>query len=219
MDFTSSVYLAFVTATVLAFNAWREPRYRQWVLLLANLVFLASFVRSFEQLLPLAGFLGLGYAATRWVARWTKRWVLALSVALIVVVFVVLKRYTFLPAGVGLPYLYLQIGLSYILFRILQMVIDSAGGEGAARLDALNFFNFPCNFLCFVSGPIQRSDEYLAGLGQLSRKVDETLAFTALHRIIKGFIKLAVVSAVANYLFANFSASILAETTPLVGWH
>ncbi len=100
MDFTSSVYLAFVTATVLAFNAWREPRFRQWVLLLANLVFLASFVRSFEQLVPLAGFLGLGYAATRWVARWAKRWVLGLSVALIVVVFVVLKRYTFLPAGI-----------------------------------------------------------------------------------------------------------------------
>ena len=218
MDFTSSVYLAFVTATVLAFNAWREPRFRQWVLLLANLVFLASFVRSFEQLVPLAGFLGLGYAATRWVARWAKRWVLGLSVALIVVVFVVLKRYTFLPAGIGLPYLYLQIGLSYILFRILQMVIDSAGGEGAARLDALNFFNFTCNFLCFVSGPIQRSDEYLAGLDQLSRKVDETLAFTALHRIIKGFIKLAAVSAMANYLFAHFSAAVLAETTSLVGW-
>jgi hypothetical protein len=54
MDFTSSAYLAFVTIAVLAFNAWREPRFRQWVLLLANLVFLASFVRSFEQLVPLA---------------------------------------------------------------------------------------------------------------------------------------------------------------------
>jgi alginate O-acetyltransferase complex protein AlgI len=144
--------------------------------------------------------------------------VLALSVALIIVVFAVLKRYTFLPAGIGLPYLYLQIGLSYILFRILQMVIDSAGGELAARLDALNFFNFTCNFLCFVSGPIQRSDEYLADLGQLNRKVDETLAFRALQRIIKGFIKLAVVSAVANYLFAHFSVALLAETTSLAGW-
>src|ERR1700685_495388 len=218
MDFTSSVYLAFVTATVLAFNAWREPRYRQWVLLLANLVFLASFVRSVEQLVPLAGFLGLGYAATRWVARWTKRWVLALSVTLIVAVFVVLKRYTFLPAGIDLPYLYLQIGLSYILFRILQMVIDSAGGESAARLDALNFVNFTCNFLCFVSGPIQRSDEYLANLGQLDRKVDETIAFAAMHRVIKGFIKLAVVSAVFNYLFVNISAPVLAAATPMAGW-
>ena len=146
MDFTSSAYLAFVTATVLAFNAWREPRFRQGVLLLANLVFLASFVRSFEQLVPLAGFLGLGYAATRWVARWPKRWVLGLSVALIVVVFVVLKRYTFLPAGIELPFLYLQIGLSYILFRILQMVIDSAGGEGAGATRSAEFFQFHLQF-------------------------------------------------------------------------
>ena len=209
----------FVMATVLAFNASRGPRFRQWVLLLANLVFLASFVRSPEQLVPLAGFLALGYAATRWVAHWPKPWVLGLSVALIVAVFVVLKRYTFLPAGIDLPFLYLQIGLSYILFRILQMVIDSAGGEKEARLEGLKFFNFTCNFLCFVSGPIQRSNEYLADLCQLDRNVDEALAFTALHRIIRGFIKLAVVSALANYLFANFSATILAETTPLVGWH
>jgi alginate O-acetyltransferase complex protein AlgI len=218
MDFTSSAYLLFVAATVLAFNAWRAPRFRQWVLLLANLVFLASFVQSPEQLAPLAGFLALGYAAVRWVARWPKPWLLGSSVALIVAVFVVLKRYTFLPAGVDLPFLYLQIGLSYVLFRILQMVIDSAGGEKEARLDGLNFFNFTCNFLCFVSGPIQRSNEYLADLGRLDRKVDETLAFAALHRIIKGFIKLAVVSAVANYLFANFSTAVLAETTPMAGW-
>jgi D-alanyl-lipoteichoic acid acyltransferase DltB (MBOAT superfamily) len=218
MDFTSSIYLAFVAVIVLTFNAWSAPRFRTWVLVIANLVFIASFVQSPQQLAPLAGFLALGFAAARWVARWPKPWVLGLTVALIVGVFVVLKRYTFLPAGTGLPFLYLQIGLSYILFRILQMVIDSAGGEKDARLAPLNFFNFTCNFLSFVSGPIQRSDEYLAQLAQVGRKVDETLAFTAMHRIIKGFIKLAVVSAVANYLFAALSAPVLAETTSLSGY-
>jgi alginate O-acetyltransferase complex protein AlgI len=217
MDFTSTLYLAFVAASVLAFNVWGAFAFRQWVLLIANLLFLASFVRSPEQLVPLAGFLLLGYAATRWVARWGQSWVLCWSVALIVFVFVVLKRYTFLPAGMDLPFLYLQIGLSYILFRILQMVIDSAGGEQDARLSALNFFNFTCNFLCFVSGPIQRSDEYLADLGQLTRKVDETLAFAAMHRIIKGFVKLAVISAIANFLFSNLSGVVLAETTTMHG--
>ncbi|HEY2675430.1 MAG TPA: MBOAT family O-acyltransferase [Steroidobacteraceae bacterium] len=218
MDFTSSIYLAFAAVTVLIFNALGAPRYRLWVLLIANLAFIASFVQSPEQLAPLAGFLVLGFAATRWVARWARPWILGFSVALIVVIFVVLKRYTFLPAGFGLPFLYLQIGLSYILFRILQMVIDSAGGEKGARLGPLHFFNFTCNFLSFVSGPIQRSDEYVANLEQLGRKVDETLAFAAFHRIIKGFVKLAVVSAVANYVFAALSATVLADTTPLSGW-
>jgi alginate O-acetyltransferase complex protein AlgI len=218
MDFTSTAYLAFVTASVLAFNAWRAIAFRQCVLLIANLVFLASFVRSPEQLAPLAGFLILGYAATRWVARWPQPWVLGFSVALIVFVFVVLKRYTFLPAGFDLAFLYLQIGLSYILFRILQMVIDSAGGEQDARLGPLNFFNFTCNFLCFVSGPIQRSNEYLADLEQLTRKVEETLAFSAMHRIIKGFVKLAVISAIANFLFSNLSGVVLAQATTMHGW-
>jgi|HubBroStandDraft_1064217.scaffolds.fasta_scaffold00254_14 alginate O-acetyltransferase complex protein AlgI len=218
MDFTSSLYIGFVTATVLAFNAWRLPVFRQCVLLAANLLFLASFVQSARQLAPLLGFLVLGYAATRWVARWRKPWLLGWTIALIVAVFVVLKRYTFLPARIELPFLYLQVGLSYILFRILQMVIDSAGGEDDARLDPLRFFNFTCNFLCFVSGPIQRSNDYLASLGQLDRKVDEAIAFAALHRIIKGFIKVAVLSAVFNYLFVNISAPVLAQATPMAGW-
>jgi alginate O-acetyltransferase complex protein AlgI len=215
MDFTSSIYLTFVAVTILIFNAWSAPRFRLGVLVIANLAFIASFVQSPEQLTPLAGFLLLGYAATRWVARWPSTSILAVTVAFIVGVFVVLKRYTFLPAALGLHFLYLQIGLSYILFRILQMVIDSAGGEKDARLGPLNFCNFTCNFLSFVSGPIQRSDEYLAQVAQIGRKVDETLAFTAFHRIIKGFIKLAVISAVANYLFADLSAAILAESTSL----
>ena len=218
MDFTSSLYLGFVIATVLAFNAWRLPLFRQFVLLVANLVFLGSFVHSAEQLAPLFGFLVMGYAATRWVARWHRPWVLGWTISLIVAVFVVLKRYTFLPANMGLSFLYLQVGLSYILFRILQMVIDSAGGEDEARLDPLDFVNFTCNFLCFVSGPIQRSNEYLANLGQLDRIVDEAIAFSAMQRIIKGFVKLAVVSAVFNYLFANLSAPVLAETTIMSGW-
>jgi alginate O-acetyltransferase complex protein AlgI len=218
MNFTSFLYIGFVAATVLAFNAWRLPRYRQCVLLAANLLFLASFVQSPIQLAPLCGFLLLGYAAARWVARRRQAWILGWTIFLIVAVFVVLKRYAFLPSGVGLPFLYLQVGLSYILFRILQMVIDSAGGEDEARLNPLNFFNFTCNFLCFVSGPIQRSNEYLDNLGQLDRRVDETLAFAAFHRIIRGFIKLAVVSAVFSYLFANLSAPVLAETTPMAGW-
>ncbi len=218
MDFTSSLFLAFVAAVVVAFNVSRIIPLRRAVLLLANLVFLAAFVRSPGQLLPLAGFLALGYAATRWMARWPEPWLLGSSIAVIIGVFVVLKRYTFLPAGALLPFLYLQVGLSYVLFRILQMVIDSAGGEERARLGPLNFFDFTCNFLCFVSGPIQRSDAYLAGLAQTGREVDEMLAFAALHRVIKGFIKLAAVSAVANYLFANFSTAVLAGTAPLTGW-
>ena len=218
MSFTSLLYIGFVTATVLAFNAWRLPLFRQCVLLAANLVFLASFVQSPVQLAPLCGFLALGYAAARWVARWRQPWLLGWTIFLIVAVFVVLKRYTFLPARVELPFLYLQVGLSYILFRILQMVIDSAGGEDEARLGPLKYFNFTCNFLCFVSGPIQRSNEYLANLGQLDRRVDEVIAFAALHRMIRGFIKLAVVSAVFSYLFANISGPVLAEATPMVGW-
>jgi len=36
--------------------------------------------------------------------------------------------------------------------------------------------------------------------------------------MIKGFIKVAVVSAVFSYLFLNISAPVLAQTSPMAGW-
>ena len=167
MDFTSSLYIGFVTATVLASERlWRLPFSGQMrVALVANLVFLASFVQSVQQLAPLLGFLVLGYAATRWVARSRKPWVLGWTIALIVAAFVVLKRYTFLPARIELPFLYLQVGLSYILFRILQMVIDyqAAGGEDGAG-STRSGFSIPTSAIFSAScrALFIRSNEYLS---------------------------------------------------------
>lgn len=217
MDFTSLNFLAFVLAVSLLYNANRTSLYRRWILLIANVVFIGSFITQPLQLAPLLGFLAVGYAIARLLLRNPPRWVFALAVALLIGTFVALKRYTFLPGHLMLPFPYLEVGLSYILFRLLQMAIDGYTGA-MSRADSplkspLSFFNYTCNFLCFVSGPIQRSQDFIDNEGRQSRMLDAERAFAAFARIIKGYLKVAVVSAVALYVFQNASEIVLAPAT------
>jgi alginate O-acetyltransferase complex protein AlgI len=210
MAFTSQAFLLFVLLVVLAFNASSSRIWREAVLGIANLVFIISFVSNPIQLLPLAGFLALGFAATMVIRRWPRAPVLALLLAIIVVVFATLKRYTFLPAGFELSFLYLSVGLSYILFRVLQLVIDGASPSDQPRLGLFSYLNYTCNFLSFVSGPIERSEGFVENRShQLQRLLDDQLVFKSLARIVKGYFKLAVLSALAQYAFTTVSTPVL----------
>ncbi len=213
MAFTSQTFLLFVLAVVLAFNGSPVRIWREAVLSVASVSFIASFVSSAMQLLPLIGFLALGYLATLAVRRWPQRSVLAGLIAVIVVVFAILKRYTFLPPDLELPYLYLSVGLSYILFRVLQLVIDGASPSDQPQLSLFDFFSYTCNFLTFVSGPIERSEGFVENRNhQLQRLLNDELVFRALARIVKGYFKLAVVSALAQYAFNAASTPLLNST-------
>jgi D-alanyl-lipoteichoic acid acyltransferase DltB (MBOAT superfamily) len=216
MAFTSQAFLLFVLLVVLSFNASSARIWREAVLSVASLVFIVSFVSSFMQLVPLIGFLALGYVATLAIRRWPRPAVLATLTAVVVVVFAVLKRYTFLPEDLQLSSLYLSVGLSYILFRVLQLVIDGASPSDQAPLGVLAYFNYTCNFLSFVSGPIERSEAFVENRKkQLQRLLDDELAFRALARIVKGYFKLAVVSALAQYAFNGASTPLLKDAQTL----
>ena len=74
-------------------------------------------------------------------------------------VFIWLKRYTFIPHALLLPTGYMTIGLSYIFFRVMHLVVDT--GQGAQeRIGVLEYMNFTLNFPAFISGPIQRLQDY-----------------------------------------------------------
>ena len=81
MAFTSQAFLLFVLLVLLAFNASSSRIWREAVLGVANLVFIISFVSSAMQLLPLAGFLALGFVATVAIRRWPRAPLLALLLA------------------------------------------------------------------------------------------------------------------------------------------
>lgn len=208
MAITSLTFLGFVAAVVVAFHLGRSAGYRQWVFAAANAIFIASQVSAAPALAPLLLFVALGYPAVLWLRR-APGWGLALCLVLTIAAFVILKRYAFLDGLLELPFPYLSLGLSYVLFRLIHLMVDAQSGELPAAIGPLRYFNYSCNFLCFVSGPIQRYPDFAATADQPA-PLDEARVFAAFARVVGGFVKVAVLSAGLNYVFGLLSPPLLA---------
>ena len=110
-------------------------------------------------MLPYAGFLllgALGVAARRTRGAWSI-WVFP---PLVLIVFVWLKQYVFIPKELLLPRGYFLVGLSYVFFRIMHLVIDGWERCRSAPGGWISYFNYTLNFTSLVSGPIQRYEDY-----------------------------------------------------------
>jgi alginate O-acetyltransferase complex protein AlgI len=214
MAFTSPSFIAFVIVVALLTSAIEStatttaaPALRGLVLALANAVFIASFVDNVQQLAPFAAFLLLCFLAVEAVRRSGSRTSLWVGVIGVVASFVVLKKFSFL-GDLVLPFPYLVIGLSYVLFRVLHLMVDAKQGELGRAVGPLAFFNYTCSFLSFIAGPIQRYPEFAAQARRPLALNDERV-FGAFARVIEGFVKVGVVSAVFKYLFDKLAGRLL----------
>jgi D-alanyl-lipoteichoic acid acyltransferase DltB (MBOAT superfamily) len=208
MAFTSPIFLIFVLLVVLLMSATRSTRLRSWLLLLANAVFLGSHVNHPLQLLPFLAFVAVGYVSIEVLRRSRSTPLLWAGIAVVVASFVWLKKYAFVPSPLELPLVYTVVGLSYVLFRIVHLMIDAKQGELTERISPLSFLNYTSSFLTLTAGPIQRYDDFQRQQSE-PEPLSEASVFRAFARVIEGFIKLAVISAIFNYLFATVSARVL----------
>lgn len=216
MSFTSLTFLGFVVAVVLLVNATRDERVRAGLLLVANVVFLGSYADRPSELVPLVGFLAVGYGFIEWLRRTRSSAVLWAGLAVVLGSFVTLKKYAFVPESLTLHAVYAVVGLSYVLFRVLHLMIDAKQGEFAERIAPLAFFNYTASFLTLTAGPIQRFKDFAReSRAATENELTEPGVHAALARIIQGFLKIAVVSAVFNYVFAALSGRVLGGTETL----
>ena len=114
MAFTSLSFIAFITLVVLLTSAVPTPAGRSGALLVANLVFIGSYLDRVSQIVPLAAFLLMCYLIIEGVRRCRSSLGLWAGLALVIASFVVLKKYSFLDASLLLPFPYLIVGLSYV---------------------------------------------------------------------------------------------------------
>jgi D-alanyl-lipoteichoic acid acyltransferase DltB (MBOAT superfamily) len=190
MDVPSWQFLVFALAGAVVFNLPFGARWRDLVWLVLNLAFVWSFSHAIEPLLPLFGFLALGYVGLE-AARTRKAWMAPVAIVLVLAIFIWLKRYTFIPHALLLPPGYMAVGLSYIFFRVMHLVID-AGQGGEARISVLQYLNFTLNFPAFISGPIQRREDYEANS---NLPLDITDIGWAAWRMVLGAFKVLILSA------------------------
>jgi D-alanyl-lipoteichoic acid acyltransferase DltB (MBOAT superfamily) len=190
----SFTFLAFSLAVVLLYNLRQSLGWRQGVLLLASICFLELATPGIVPWLPSLAFLAFGYACIRLIEMGRTR-SLALVVGLTIFFFVVLKKYIFVPSFFLLHSSYSVLGLSYILFRIIHLMVDAQNGALPARIGLVAYLTYTLNFTTLVSGPIQRFQDFAKS--QL-RSVPLPLTIfdvgEAIERIIRGMFKANVLA-------------------------
>ncbi len=75
-------------------------------------------------------------------------------------------------------------------------------GDLDERIGPFAFFRYTCNFLCFVSGPIQRYQDFRAADGMAVVELDPTRVYDAFSRIATGYVKFVIIAATAEYAFS-----------------
>jgi alginate O-acetyltransferase complex protein AlgI len=144
----------------------------------------------------MAGFIGLGYLGIRYLlARpGTASQFSALLLAMITIFFW-LKKYAFIPSTIYLPSPYVTIGLSYIFFRVLQMLIDAHEEALEQRIRWVDYLNYTLNFSTLISGPIQRYQDFMANRHEPA-PLDWIAAGRAVERIVVGAFKVMVLAGI-----------------------
>ena len=154
MDFLSLAFGGLALAALLAFHAVRDVRWRIGVVTLATGVYIASFNMGGRELWALGLFLAIGYGLVLFARAKPGGALFAVGVVAVVALFAWLKRYSALAPLPQPPSAWATVGLSYILFRVLQLAVDEYQGEGRAPIRPLEYLLFTCSFLTFASGPI-----------------------------------------------------------------
>lgn len=159
MSLTSPIFLAFALAAVVLLRLAPSGVLRRVTIFGLNAVFLFSMVKAPLQLLPLAGFVLLGYGAILVAGRARSSLSPGLLVTGLVAIFIWLKRYPIVSAVPTFSFAFTVVGLSYILFRILHILIDVAQGS-LRRPSFIAYINYIFFFLSLLSGPIQRYEDF-----------------------------------------------------------
>jgi len=159
MDSASFQFVLFGLAVALVSNFSRSPVWRSIVLFVASMVFLGLLAHNPIVFLPLIGFLLLGYAGLVLLERgWSRSMVW--SILAVILAYVWLKKYTFLPEVTFLQHPYFALGLSYIFFRVLHLLIETGDSREKQHVGLGAYLLYTLNFTTLVSGPIQRYDEF-----------------------------------------------------------
>jgi D-alanyl-lipoteichoic acid acyltransferase DltB (MBOAT superfamily) len=182
-------FLAFSILAAVVFHMARGRQLRTAVLLVANVLFLASFSTNPVLWIPFAGFLAFGFVAVR-LLQSGRRLRLAVWVVLTLVLFCWIKKYAVIPTTLLLHAPYVTVGLSYIFFRLMSLIIDAGQGALTETIGSVEYLNYTLNFTCLTAGPIQRYEDYRNARMPISAE----LLGEAAQRILLGLFKVLIVS-------------------------
>ena len=138
---------------------------------------------------------------------------LSLAVTGAILTFIYARNYSFLefvlPENIRTD-VFRTAGLSFLLFKILHVLIDSAGGT-ISQLPFLTYVNYCFNFTTFLLGPIQRYQDFESQWDRRTVAVPATFEahLDAVNRILRGMVK--------KFVFAEHLTAFALHF--LIDWH
>lgn len=202
MDSASFQFVMFGLCAAIFSNFSSSRIWRSVVLFVFTVIFLGLIEHDPLAFLPLIAFLFLGYSALLLLKRGlaaSARW----SIPAVILVYIWLKRYTFLPEGMLLQFPYFLLGLSYILFRVLHLLIEARDGD-SERIGFAAYLLYMLNFTTFVSGPIQPYHEFARDqFAQTPIELDAQCVGLQAERLVRGFFKINVLATLLDVLRAD----------------
>lgn len=163
-------------------------------------------------LLVLSAFLLSGYVVAVWLRRVPSAIGIGLYVALLTGTFVFLKKYTalelVLPSG-WLNHPISIVGLSYMLFRQIHFVVDSAQGQIEAPT-LWTYLNYQTNFTTLLAGPIQRYQDFAREWDRSApMDLDARERLLVYQRIFLGVIKVVIFATACTAIYEASYAALL----------
>ncbi|MCW9034198.1 MAG: hypothetical protein OQJ97_08245 [Rhodospirillales bacterium] len=213
-----SLFFFIFSLCSLALYSFAKNNRSEISLSIINLIFVAIVFGSIENFIPIVSFSILGYTSILIVRKY-KNYLFFIAVLLInITYFIIIKKYTIVSGVEIFGFIYSTIGLSYLLFRSIHLIIDVRESVDDEIPTISQYINYQFFFLSFISGPILRYQEYNDNVRDASRTIDRVEINAAFERIILGLIKVFIVAVVAHEITVGLPVSFLGDKTMLVGF-
>jgi D-alanyl-lipoteichoic acid acyltransferase DltB (MBOAT superfamily) len=202
------VGLPFAAVVVLSLMAahLRLLRGRRAEVLLAASVGFVALLSPMPDALCLAIMAATGLGVTAVLQRRPAGWLLGAGIALVITEFLAARQV--LPwtvLGVG-P----TIGLSYLMFRLIHMMVDAQTGELPPEIRLRDRVCFLFCYLTFLAGPVARVQEFAAELARPARGGLREALTDHGPEIVSGYLKATVLAGAAMACFGWSQGTALA---------
>lgn len=202
MSFVNLQFWAlFLPLCFLAYALMRSAKGQNSVLLLASLVFYASY--DLKYLLLLLACTAVGYLGGVLGGRDRRIYIAAALINLLVLL---AFKYTGFALGsiqsltglnFSLPEILLPVGLSFYVFQSCSYLFDLYNGKLEPERDIIAYALFVCFFPTVVSGPIQKGRELLPQIREKRALSYENFSFFILVFLWGAFLKLVIADRLA----------------------
>lgn len=208
MEVTSLTFLLYAIIVIISF--WLAPSSLRSSIILpaANCIFVWLAMPNWYAIAYLGFFFIITYMAI-WLAYLRNTKILLSGLISILFVFAYLKSYQFLFFLPYINYMPVIVGLSYVLIRSLQVIIDIFEGTLSKPPNPWAFANFLYAWPMLLSGPIQNYQDFCYQVGMVGKakffEIDFEKAFS---RIIWGVFSILVLSGLAHD-FHNYFLEVM----------